>query len=85
MYKQTWIPSDEHLQGLSDIHVLAFTELPKVWVERHQCVLRAEIQGIVYAPIDLVERVSELNSITTETKGLTSRTFLAGWNKPCKT
>lgn len=74
--------SDDHLQGVSIVHVLPFAQLTEVWVEGYESVLRSEVQGVVNAPVHLRQNRISQESFQGIRTTRTSRTFLAGWNNP---
>lgn len=49
---------DEHLQGMSVVHILAFAQLSEIWVEGNESILCAEIERIINTPIDLRFEIS---------------------------
>jgi len=52
--------SDDHLQGVSIVHVLPFAQLTEVWVEGNEGILRSKVQGVVNAPVYLRQnRISQ--------------------------
>ena len=44
---------NEHLERMSVIHILTFTQLAKIWIERNKSIRSTKIQSIVNAPINL--------------------------------
>lgn len=47
---------DKHLQGMTVIHVLPFTKLSEVRVERDKSILSTKIQRVIDTPVDLSDK-----------------------------